>query len=134
MRKILGVCLSAATLLATMAPAHAGWRNTRIDDGRGSAYHINTNITPAGYGIVHYWYKTTLAYPDEFGAKVYRFKMEGNCFANSNRTLESIIYGSRGEKLGHYVFDGQTRDREPTVFALNGSVADNILEMACSAR
>lgn len=132
MRKILGLCLSAVAVVATMAPANAGWQKIAQDETTGDVFHLDTNVTVPGYGTVHYWYKETLRYPDQYGTKSLRYKIEGKCFSNTTRMLEIVAYDSRGRKIEHHVSDGWNSRVDG--YARSGSFGDYVLQLACSVR
>lgn len=131
MRKILGLCLSAVTVVASMAPAHAGWRKLDMD-AAGNTYYFDAQRVVRMNGDVQYWYKVVQPYADHNGVKSYSSKMQGNCYSRGVRPLEGKFYDARGKSIGHEVYDGVNFAEGSTRYAMSGTYDETFLVASCS--
>lgn len=124
MRKILGICLSAVTVVASMVPAHAGWRKVDTSSSGDTYYFDAQRVVKIGNGV-QYWYKVVKSYPDYQGIKSYTLKMEGDCMYRKARALEGRFHDAQGKSLGTQAFDEYPR------YVMSGTYDEYFLQQAC---
>lgn len=124
MRKILGICLSAVTVVATMAPAQAGWRKVATDY-TGDTYHFDPQRVGRAGDVVQYWARIVKVRPYQ-GVKSLNLKMEGDCYSGQLRELEETHFDARGRNIGGHVYNQYPR------YAISGTYGAQLLELACS--